>query len=457
MTTPFMLCSMTGSGKSTPTPAACQVPAKTRHRRMDDAQLSLASQMMDLGRAARAGAEALRLGDAETRTRALVAMADQLRRAEAAILAANADDLAAARESGLPAPLLDRLALNPARIEAMAVGSETIAAIADPIGRTLERWTRPNGLEIARVSAPIGVIAMIYEARPNVTADAAALAVRSGNAVILRGGSECLGSSLAIHAALARGLDSAGLPASAVQIVRTTDRAAVGLILEGLGGSIDLVIPRGGKGLVERVQREARVAVLGHAEGVNHVYVHASADPDKARAIVLNAKMRRVSVCGAAETLLIDRSIAAALLPGIAADLAAAGCELRGDDQARTLVPAMAQATEADWPAEYLAPILAVRVVDGLEQAIEHIGAHGSHHTDAIVAEDTQAAERFAGGVDSAIVLINASTQFADGGEFGFGGEIGIATGRLHARGPVGAAQLTTYRYVVRGTGQTRP
>ena len=413
--------------------------------------------MLDLGRAARAGAEALRLSDAETRTRALVAMAEHLRLAEPAILAANARDLEAARAAGLPPPMLDRLALDPQRIAAMAAGVETIAAIPDPVGRERERWTRPNGLEIARISAPIGVIAMIYEARPNVTADAAALCVRSGNAVILRGGSECLGSSLAIHAALAEGLETVGLPASAVQIVRTTDRAAVGLILEGLGGAVDLVIPRGGKGLVERVQREARVAVLGHAEGVNHVYVHAAADPEKARAIVLNAKMRRVSVCGAAETLLIDRAIAGTLLPVIAEDLAAAGCSLRGDAAARALVPAMEAATEADWSAEYLAPVLAVRVVGGPDQAIDHIAAYGSHHTDAIVTEDATAAEAFAAGVDSAIVLINASTQFADGGEFGFGGEIGIATGRLHARGPVGAEQLTTYKYVVRGTGQTRP
>jgi len=424
---------------------------------MDDAQLSLASQMMDLGRAARAGAEGLRLSDIETRTNALHAMAEELRWAQAAILEANAKDLAAANQAGLSAPLLDRLSLNAARIEAMAAGVAAIAAIPDPVGRTLEQWSRPNGLSIARVSTPIGVIAMIYEARPNVTADAAALSVRSGNAVILRCGSECLGSSLAIHAALQNGLKSAGLPASAVQIVRTTDRAAVGMILEGLGGAVDLVIPRGGKGLVERVQREARVAVLGHAEGVNHVYVHASADPDKARAIILNAKMRRVSVCGAAETLLIDRTLAQTLLPQIARDLASETCELRGDPAACALVPTMVAATQADWSAEYLAPILAVRVVDGMDQAIEHIDAFGSHHTDAIVAEDAEAAERFARAVDSAIVLINASTQFADGGEFGFGGEIGIATGRLHARGPVGAQHLTTYRYVVRGTGQTRP
>ena len=424
---------------------------------MDDAQLSLASHMLDLGRAARAGAEALRLADAETRTRALKAMAGRIRTAETAILAANAEDLAAARAAGLPAPMLDRLALDPKRIEAVAAGVETIADVPDPVGHELARWDRPNGLDIARIAAPIGVIAMIYEARPNVTADAAALCVRSGNAVILRGGSECLRSSLAIHAALTEGLADAGLPASTAQMVRTSDRAAVGLILEGLGGAVDLVIPRGGKGLVERVQREARVAVLGHAEGVNHVYVHASADPDKARAIVLNAKMRRVSVCGAAETLLIDRALAGALLPDLAETLADAGCALRGDDAARALVPAMAAATEADWSTEYLAPVLSVRVVEGVVEAIAHIEAYGSHHTDAIVAEDPAAADTFVRGVDSAIVLVNASTQFADGGEFGFGGEIGIATGRLHARGPVGAEQLTTYRYVVRGTGQTRP
>ena len=424
---------------------------------MDDAQLGLASHMLDLGRAARAGAEALRLADAQTRTRALKAMAGRVRAAEAAILAANAEDLAAARAAGLPPPMLDRLALDPKRIEAVAAAVEAIADIPDPVGRELARWDRPNGLDIARVAAPIGVIAMIYEARPNVTADAAALCVRSGNAVILRGGSECLRSSLAIHAALAEGLEQAGVPASAVQIVRTSDRAAVGLILEGLGGAVDLVIPRGGKGLVERVQREARVAVLGHAEGLNHVYVHASADPDKARDIVLNAKMRRVSVCGAAETLLIDRAVAGALLPDLAGALAGAGCTLRGDEAARALVLAMDVATEADWSTEYLAPVLSVRVVDGVEGAIAHIETYGSHHTDAIVAEDPAAADAFVRGVDSAIVLVNASTQFADGGEFGFGGEIGIATGRLHARGPVGAEQLTTYRYVVRGTGQTRP
>lgn len=424
---------------------------------MDDVQLSLPSALLDMGRAGRAAADALRLASAETRTKALRAMAARIRAAEPAILAANADDMASARSAGLAAPLLDRLMLDAARVEAIAEAVEAVAAIPDPLGLAQDQWTRPNGLEIARVATPIGVIAMIYEARPNVTADAAALCVRSGNAIILRCGSECLRSSLAIHRALAEGLADVGLPETAVQIVATTDRAAVGLILSGLDGAIDLVIPRGGKGLVRRVQAEARVAVLGHAEGVNHVYIHAAADPAKARAIVLNAKMRRVSVCGAAETLLVDQAIAPILLPQIAAELMAAGCELRGDAATRALAPGAVPATEADWSAEYLAPIIAVRVVNGLDEAVAHIARFGSGHTDAIVTEDAAAADRFTQTVDSAIVLVNASTQFADGGEFGFGGEIGIATGRLHARGPVGAQQLTTYKYVVRGTGQTRP
>ncbi len=413
--------------------------------------------MLDMGRKARAGAEALRLATAETRTAALIAMATRLRGHAEAILAANAADLDAARTSGLSAAMLDRLALSPDRIEGVARAVDAIAAIPDPVGVEGERWTRPNGLDIARISTPIGVIAMIYEARPNVTADAAALCVRSGNAVILRGGSECLRSSLAIHAALAEGLAEAGLPETCVQIVPTADREAVGMILEGLNGAVDLLIPRGGKTLVARVKAEARAPVLSHEDGLNHTYVHAAADPDKARAIVLNGKMRRVSVCGATETLLIDAACAGSLLPLIAADLQGAGCELRGDGRARALVPSMGVATEDDWRAEYLEPILAVRVVDGLDAAIAHIETYGSHHTDAIVTDDAAAAEAFTARIDSAIVLVNASTQFADGGEFGFGGEIGIATGRLHARGPVGAQQLQTYKYVVRGTGQTRP
>jgi glutamate-5-semialdehyde dehydrogenase len=384
-------------------------------------------------------------------------MARAIREDAARILAANAKDIEQAKANGLSGPMLDRLLLDDGRLEAMAEGVETVAAIADPLGVATSRWTRPNGLDISRVRTPIGVIAMIYESRPNVTADAAALCVRSGNAVILRGGSECLASSLAIHAAIVRGLKSAGLPASAVQAVGTSDRAAVGHILSGLNRTIDLIIPRGGKSLVARVQAEARAPVLGHLEGLNHVFVHAGADPQKAIDIAVNAKMRRVSVCGSAETLLVDRAIAERLLPLLADALIKAGCELRGDAAALAIEPTMKKAKDADWTTEYLAPILSVAVVDGVAGAAAHIARYGSGHTDAIVTEDPAAAEAFAAEVDSAIVLINASTQFADGGEFGFGAEIGIATDKLHARGPVGAEQLTTFKYVVRGTGQTRP
>jgi glutamate-5-semialdehyde dehydrogenase len=424
---------------------------------MDDATFNLESALQAMGLAAREGADALRLAGPEQRTAAIVAMAAHLRADASAILDANAEDVRAARAAGVSEPMIDRMALDARRLDGVAAAVDAIAGIPDPVGAEIARWKRPNGLDIARVRTPIGVIAMIYESRPNVTADAAALCVRSGNAVILRGGSECARSNRAIHAALAKALEEVALPASAVQIVPTTDRAAVGLILGGLDRTIDLIIPRGGKSLVARVQSEARVAVLGHLEGLCHVYVHAGADPAKARAIALNAKMRRVSVCGAAETLLVDASVAGTLLPEIAADLTGAGCELRGDLRARTLVPGMAPATAEDWVTEYLAPILAVRVVDGLDEAVDHIRTHGSGHTDAIVTEDARAAEAFTAKVDSAIVLVNASTQFADGGEFGFGAEIGIATDKLHARGPVGAEQLTTYKYVVRGTGQTRP
>src|SRR5579859_1895340 len=430
---------------------------------MDDAgaslpPASLTGQMSAMGRGAREAAAVLRLGDAATRTAALKAMAAAIRAGAPEILAANARDVADATASGMAGAMVDRLLLDAARIEAMARGVETVAAIRDPLGAELDRWDRPNGLDIARIRTPIGVIGIIYESRPNVTADAAALCLRSGNAVILRGGSECLATNLAIHAAVAKGLAAAGLPETCVQIVRTADRAAVGLMLTGLEGAIDLLIPRGGKGLVARVRDEARgVAVLGHLEGLVHVFLHASADLAKATAIAVNAKMRRVSVCGAAETLLVDSADAQRLLPPVAEALRAAGCELRGDARARSLVPGMAEASEGDWSTEYLAPILSVAVVDGVEGAAAHIAKYGSAHTDAIVAEDGAAAERFAALVDSAIVLINASTKFADGGEFGFGAEIGIATDRLHARGPVGAEQLTTYKYVVRGTGQTRP
>jgi glutamate-5-semialdehyde dehydrogenase len=423
---------------------------------MDDAGASLQAEMSAMGRAAKAAAQMLRLAEPASRTRAIAAMARAVRAAAPAILAANARDVAAARAAGTAPAMVDRLLLDDARLETVAQALETIAAIPDPVGAEIGRWTRPNGLDIARVRTPIGVIGIIYESRPNVTADAAALCLRAGNAVILRGGSECLASNLAIHAALAKGLAEAGLPEASVQIVRTADRAAVGLILAGLEGAIDLIIPRGGKSLVARVQAEARAPVLGHLEGLNHVFLHASADPGKAIEIAVNAKMRRVSVCGAAETLLVDRAVAGTLLPPVAEALIAAGCELRGDAAARAIV-AMGEATDADWTTEYLAPVISIAVVDGVEGAAAHIAAYGSAHTDAIVAEDAGAAETFVDLVDSAIVLVNASTQFADGGEFGFGAEIGIATDRLHARGPVGAEQLTTYKYVVRGSGQTRP
>jgi glutamate-5-semialdehyde dehydrogenase len=424
---------------------------------MDDAGASLQAIMVGMGRTAREGAHALRLATPEQRTAAIQAMAVAIREDAAAILAANAKDLARAGANGLTAPMQERLLLDEARLEGVAAGVEAVAAIPDPIGVATSRWTRPNGLDISRVRTPIGVIAMIYESRPNVTADAAALCVRSGNAVILRGGSECIHSNLAIHASIERGLKAAGLPAAAVQIVKTPDRAAVGAILSGLDKAIDLIIPRGGKSLVARVQAEARAPVLGHLEGLNHVFVHAAADVKKAVDIVVNAKLRRVSVCGSAETLLVDKAAAEKLLPPIADALIRAGCELRGDAAARAIEPTMKKASPEDWTTEYLAPILAVAVVDGVAGAAKHIAAYGSGHTDAIVTEDAAAADAFVAEVDSAIVLVNASTQFADGGEFGFGAEIGIATDKLHARGPVGAEQLTTFKYVVRGTGQTRP
>jgi glutamate-5-semialdehyde dehydrogenase len=423
---------------------------------MDDAGASLQAEMTALGRAAKSAARALRLAAAEQRTRAIAGMAKAVRARADEILAASAGDVAAAGAAGLAAPMVDRLLLDETRLEGVAEALETIAAIPDPVGEEIARWTRPNGLDIARVRTPIGVIAIIYESRPNVTADAAALALRAGNAVILRGGSECLATNLAIHAALVEGLQAAGLPKEAVQIVRTTDRAAVGAILSGLDGAVDLIIPRGGKSLVARVQAEARAPVLGHLEGLNHVYLDKAADLEKAQAVAVNAKMRRVSVCGAAETLLVDRAAAGRLLPPVARALIEAGCELRGDAAARAVVP-MAQASEDDWTTEYLAPVISVAVVDGVEGAAAHIARYGSGHTDAIVTEDAAAAEAFVDLVDSAIVLVNASTQFADGGEFGFGAEIGIATGRLHARGPVGVDQLTTFKYRIRGTGQIRP
>jgi glutamate-5-semialdehyde dehydrogenase len=412
--------------------------------------------MLPMGARARAAAKAVREARAATRSAALTAMARQIRAAAPAILAANDTDMARSAAEGLSASMLDRLKLDPARLEAMAAAVEDVAGQPDQLGEVMKDWTRPNGLHMQRVRIPIGVIGIVYESRPNVTADAGALCLRSGNCVILRGGSDAFGSSTEITKALRAGLAEAGLPEDAIQLVGTTDRAAVGAMLTGLNGSIDMIIPRGGKSLVARVQAEARVPVLSHLEGICHTYVHVGADPEKAVALTLNAKMRRTGVCGSTETLLIDEAIAAALLPKIAAALMDKGCELRGDVAAQAIVP-MAEASEEDWRTEYLAPVLSVAVVPGIEAAVAHIARYGSGHTDAIVTEDHAAAERFLHEVDSAIVLVNASTQFADGGEFGFGGEIGIGTGRLHARGPVGAEGLTTYKYVVRGSGQARP
>jgi glutamate-5-semialdehyde dehydrogenase len=417
---------------------------------------ALEDTMLDMGTRARAAAKAMREASAPVRTAALMSMATHLRAAQNAVLAANADDLTRGKAQGLAAPMMDRLALDPARLEGIAAGIEAVASQEDMLGEVMKDWTRPNGLHMQRVRIPVGVIGIIYESRPNVTADAGALCIRSGNCVILRGGSDAIGSSVEITKALRAGLVAAGLPEDAIQLVGTTDRAAVGEMLKGLGGAIDMIIPRGGKSLVGRVQAEARVPVLSHLEGICHTYVHAGADPAKALDLVVNAKMRRTGVCGATETLLMDAAIAETMLPQIAAALVAKGCELRGDARACAIVE-MPLASEEDWHTEYLAPILSVAVVDHVEAAMAHIATYGSGHTDCIVTEDAQIAEQFLAGVDSSIVLVNASTQFADGGEFGFGAEIGIGTGRLHARGPVGAEGLTTYKYVVRGSGQTRP
>jgi glutamate-5-semialdehyde dehydrogenase len=423
---------------------------------MDSATLPLDAQMRDLGKRARAAAAAVRDASPDTRTAALKAMAAELRAAAPEILAANAEDVARGRKEGLAESFIDRLALDAKRLEAVAQAVDDTAALPDPIGAVLADWTRPNGLNIQRVRTPLGVIGVIFESRPNVAADAGALCLRAGNTVVLRGGSDSSKSVAAIGAALRKGLKRAGLPENAIQIVPTTDRAAVGMMLAGLDGALDVIVPRGGKSLVARVQEEARVPVFAHLEGICHTYVHEAAKPHEAISLVVNAKMRRVSICGATETLLIDRKIAPSLLPKIAAALTEKGCELRGDEEARAIVE-MNSVTEDDWRTEYLAPILSVRVVDGVDQAMAHIATYGSAHTECIVTEDQAAADKFLAQVDSAIVLHNASTQYADGGEFGFGGEIGIATGRMHARGPVGAEQLTTFKYVVRGTGQTRP
>jgi glutamate-5-semialdehyde dehydrogenase len=416
----------------------------------------LEASMQELGESARAAARVLATVRREAKDRALLAAALRLRAQGATILEANARDVSAARERGLRASLLDRLALDAARIEAMAAGLKAVAALDDPIGQEMARWRRPNGLDIARVRVPLGVVGIIYESRPNVTADAGALCLKAGNAAILRGGSESFHSSAAILACLQAGLETAGLPPAAIQTVPTTDRAAVGMLLS-MNESVDVIVPRGGPSLIERVQKESRIPVLAHRDGICHVYLDGAADPAMARTITLNAKMRRTSVCGAAETLLVDRAAALRLLPGVIDDLIAAGCALRGDAAVQAMDARVAPASPADWSTEYLDAILAIRVVDGVAAAIDHINRFGSHHTDTIVTGDPAAAERFLREVDSAIVLHNASTQFADGGEFGMGAEVGISTGRLHARGPVGVEQLTSYKYVVRGSGQIRP
>ena len=416
----------------------------------------LAEDMAALGEAARAAAEQLAVSDSETKAEALLAAAAAIRTNQAAILEANRADMAAARDKGLTPALLDRLELDPARVEAMAAGLEQIAAFPDPIGRTLAEWQRPNGLAIAKIAVPLGVIGIIYESRPNVTADAGGLCLKSGNAVILRGGSESFGSSGAILDCLQQGLTDAGLPAAAIQRVPTSDRAAVGMLLT-MSDSVDIIIPRGGKGLIERVYEESKIPVLAHLEGLCHTFVDRAAEPAMARALVVNAKMRRTGICGATETLLVDRPVVESHLPGIIEDLVAADCELRGDATVQALDARVIAATPEDWDTEYLAPILSIRVVDGVDEAVAHINRHGSHHTEAIITGDPASAERFLERVDAGIVMLNASTQFADGGEFGMGAEIGISTGKLHARGPVGAEQLTSYKYVVRGEGQTRP
>ncbi|MEL6723843.1 MAG: glutamate-5-semialdehyde dehydrogenase [Pseudomonadota bacterium] len=418
---------------------------------------ALRDTMLDMGHRARSASAALAKAGPDGRTRAILAMADAISAAETGILAANAEDLQGGKDKGLTDAMMDRLALTPGRVEGIASALRAVAELPDPVGSEIARWTVPSGLDIARVRTPLGVIGIIYEARPNVTADAAALCVRSGNATILRAGSESLHSAMAIADALRAGLASVGLPGDAIQLVQTKDRAAVGHMLSGLDGHIDLIVPRGGKGLNKRVQNDARVPVIGHLEGLCHIYVDAAADPQKAIDIVVNAKMRRTGICGAAETLLIDQAVANALLPAIAAALVDAGCRLIGDDAARGIFAAMDVATEDDWRTEYLAPTISVRIVDGVRGAMAHIETYGTSHTECIITEDADTAQIFLDEIDSGIVMHNASTQYADGGEFGMGAEIGIATGRIHARGPVGAEQLTIFKYVVRGTGQTRP
>lgn len=417
----------------------------------------VAAVMAQLGAGARAAAGALALASSDDKNKALAAAAAAIRCACSEILAANALDMEAATDRGLSGSMLDRLMLDADRVEAMAKGIEQIAALTDPVGQIMAEWDRPNGLVIQRVRVPLGVIGIIYESRPNVTADAGALCLKSGNAVILRGGSESFHSSRAIHGCLVQGLGKAGLPETAIQMVPTTNRDAVGLMLSGLDDCIDVIVPRGGKSLIARVQADARVPVIGHLEGLCHVYVHSSSDPEMAMNIVLNAKMRRTGICGAAETLLIDKACLDTHFQPIIDSLLAVGCELRGDESVYARDDRIRTATEEDWSTEYLDAILSIKAVDGIDDAIAHINRYGSGHTECIVAEDDAAVKQFFHDLDSAILLHNASTQFADGGEFGMGAEIGIATGRIHTRGPVGAEQLTSYKYLVRGNGQIRP
>jgi glutamate-5-semialdehyde dehydrogenase len=420
----------------------------------DATPIDPAALIAEMGRRARAAAAILALASTATKAAALKAAAAALRTRQDAIIAANGEDMARGKANGLSGALLDRLMLDAQRIEGMAAGLEAIAALPDPVGQEIDRSTRPNGLVLARVRVPLGVVGIIYESRPNVTADAGGLAMMAGNAAILRGGSEARASNAAIHACLQQGLVEAGLPEDAIQLVPVSDRAAVGAML-GAAGLIDIIVPRGGKSLVARVQAEAKVPVLAHLDGIVHLYIDRAANPEMARAIALNAKMRRTGICGATETLLIDRAFADP--KPILATLADSGCELRGTEEIRAIEPRAVPASDEDWDTEYLDAILSAKFVDGVEGAMAHIAAHGSHHTDAIITEDQATAERFLNEVDSAIVAWNASTQFADGGEFGLGAEIGIATGRLHARGPVALEGLTTYKWLVRGTGQTRP
>lgn len=417
---------------------------------------SIAQMMEELGRSARKAAKTMSLVPTDAKNKALREAANALRIRKFDILEANAKDMAAARDKNISPALLDRLELNDSRIESMATGLDEIAKLKDPVGDVIAEWDRPNGLEISRVRVPLGVIGIIYESRPNVTADAGSLCLKAGNACILRGGSESFHSSRAIWTCLQDGLKAAGLPVEAIQMIPTTDRAAVGELLS-MSDFVDVIVPRGGRSLIERVQKESRIPVFSHLDGLVHIYIDEQADSAKAREIVLNSKMRRVSVCGALETLLVNRDVAKQLLPGILDDLLTAGCEVRGDDVVQALDSRVKPATESDWHTEYLEPILSVRVVDDLAAAIEHIDTYGSHHTDCIITEDDAAANVFMREVDSAIVLQNASTQFADGGEFGMGAEIGISTGKMHARGPVGVEQLTSFKYIVKGTGQTRP